>query len=74
MLVPCYACRPAAVGLADQWVHQRLSKQHYEQWYAELRQMVLAHDINNVAHQMHKDGMLIQLQCQPVIIADRDYR
>lgn len=36
-LLPSYhPCRPCCVGLTDQWVHQRVSSEHYRLWYAKL--------------------------------------
>lgn len=40
-------CRPAIVGLTDQYIHERTSKEHYRAWYAELKDKVQTVDVNN---------------------------
>lgn len=86
-VVCCPACRPAAVGLTDQWVHQRLSSQHYASWYKQLADTVAAADANFAAQQqqnqqrhgrgserLSEGGSGKQPVSTPRLVAEKDYR
>jgi hypothetical protein len=79
--------RPAAVGLTDQWVHQRLSNQHYELWYRQLSDTVASADANFAAQQQQNQqrhgrgservsegGSGKQPVSTPRLVAAKDYR
>jgi hypothetical protein len=75
------------VGLTDQWVHQRLSSQHYELWYRQLADAVAAADANFAAQQqqnqqrhgrgserLSEGGSGKQPVSTPRLVAAKDYR
>eukprot|EP00878_Enallax_costatus_P026504 GHUV01028446.1.p1 GENE.GHUV01028446.1~~GHUV01028446.1.p1 ORF type:complete len:313 (+),score=67.76 GHUV01028446.1:575-1513(+) len=64
---------PACVGLTDQWIHQRLSSQHYGIWYQQLKDTVSSNDVNQAyANQANNIGKMPS--GLPVISAERDYK
>ncbi len=61
------------MALTDQWVHQRLSSQHYDMWYQNLKVAVASFDANQAhANQANNNGKLAT--GMPVIAAERDYK
>jgi hypothetical protein len=73
--------------LTDQWVHQRLSNQHYEAWYRQLADAVAAADANFAAQQqqnqtrhgrgserLSEGGSGKQPVSTPRLVAEKDYR
>lgn len=77
-LHPRAACRPCCVGLTDQWVHQRVSDEHYALWHAALRDQVRVQDANAAAAAAGAadaiDGGAVNGRAVQVIVAARDYR
>lgn len=76
------------MGLTDQWVHQRLSNQHYQSWYKQLADTVAAADANFAAQQQQQNqqrhgrgserlsegGSGKQPVSTPRLVAEKDYR
>lgn len=75
------------MGLTDQWVHQRLSNQHYASWYKQLADTVAAADANFAAQQqqnqqrhgrgserLSEGGSGKQPASTPRLVAEKDYR
>ncbi|KAF8055841.1 MOV10L1 [Scenedesmus sp. PABB004] len=63
---------PMCVGLTDQWIHQRLSNQHYQAWYKDLAARVVALECNR-RHRGQAPGKLPP-QSTAVVLPCTDYK
>lgn len=59
------------MGLTDQWLHQRLSIEHYHTWYAKLQHDVKSKYSTQEQRQQQRNNRMPSRAC---IVADRDYR